>query len=276
MPDARNAVREAAQRLGDRTEAELLLAYVLDRPRSWLIAHADDALDAAQLQAYARVVERRATGEPVAYIVGHRGFWSLDLEVTPATLIPRPETELLVELALERLPRDAAAHVADLGTGSGAIALAIARERPHARIVATDVSADALAVAQRNALGHQLAHVSFLKGPWFIPLAGQRLDVVVSNPPYIESADPHLLEGDLRFEPRGALAAGADGLDDIRRIVDGAGRHLRANGWLLLEHGWNQGEAVRLLLRNAGFADIFTARDIEDRERVSAGCWLGG
>jgi len=276
VPDARNAVREAAQRLGDRTEAELLLAYVLDRPRSWLIAHADDALDAAQLQAYARVVERRATGEPVAYIVGHRGFWSLDLEVTPATLIPRPETELLVELALERLPRDAAAHVADLGTGSGAIALAIARERPHARIVATDVSADALAVAQRNALGHQLAHVSFLKGPWFIPLAGQRLDVVVSNPPYIESADPHLLEGDLRFEPRGALAAGADGLDDIRRIVDGAGRHLRANGWLLLEHGWNQGEAVRLLLRNAGFADIFTARDIEDRERVSAGCWLGG
>lgn len=275
MPDVRSVIREAAQRLGERAEAEMLLAHVLERPRSWLIAHADDALDATQLAAYARTVERRASGEPVAYITGRRGFWSLDLEVTPATLIPRPETELLVELALDRLPRDAASRLADLGTGSGAIALAIAHERRYARIVATDVSVDALAVAQRNAQRLNLDHVSFVKGHWFIPLTGQCFDVVVSNPPYIESADPHLTEGDLRFEPPGALAAGEDGLEDIRRIVHDARHHLFPTGWLLMEHGWNQGEAVRMLLRNAGFVDIFTARDIEQRERVSAGSWPG-
>jgi release factor glutamine methyltransferase len=273
MPDLRSAIHAATQRVGERIDAELLLVHVLDKPRSWLIAHADDELDPAQMDAYTRLIDRRASGEPVAYITGHRGFWSLDLEVTPATLIPRPETELLVELALERLPHDATSNVADLGTGSGAIALAIAHERPHARMVATDASADALAVAQRNAHRLRLHNVSFLKGVWFIPLADQRFDMIVSNPPYIESADPHLTQGDLRFEPLSALAAGDDGLDDIRRIVHDAKHHLNPEGWLLMEHGWNQGEAVRMLLRSAGFVDVFTARDIEQRERVSAGCW---
>jgi release factor glutamine methyltransferase len=273
MSNVRDTLMMATQRLGDRVDAEVLLIHALGTSRSWLFAHADDALPAEHASRFEAWVARRAAGEPVAYITGHRGFWSLDLEVTPATLIPRPETELLVELALERLPRDAVAHVADLGTGSGAIALAIAQERPHARIVATDASADALAVAQRNAQRLGFQRVSFAKGHWFIPLAGQRFDVVVSNPPYIESADPHLTEGDLRFEPRSALAAGEDGLDDLRRIVNDARQHLSPHGWLLMEHGWNQGEAVRMLLRNAGFVDIFTARDIEQRERVSAGSW---
>lgn len=273
MPDLRSVLHAATQRLGDRLEAELLLVYVLDKPRSWLIAHADDALEPTYVDAYATLIERRAAGEPVAYITGQRGFWSLDLEVTPATLIPRPETELLVELALERLPRDAISKVLDLGTGSGAIALAIAHERPSAEVTATDASADALAVAQRNADRHRITHVSFVKGVWFIPIADQRFDMIVSNPPYIESADPHLTQGDLRFEPLSALAAGHDGLDDIRLIVSDAKHHLNPQGWLLMEHGWNQGEAVRMLLRSAGFVDVFTARDMEQRERVSAGCW---
>ena len=275
MLKVRDALTDATRRLGERVDAEMLLIHVLDKPRSWLIAHADDTLPPEFSNAYAAFVARREAGEPVAYIVGRRGFWSLDLEVTRATLIPRPETELLVELALERLPREAASTVADLGTGSGAIALAIAHERPRTHVVATDASADALAVAQRNAQRHSIAHVSFLQGEWFAPLHDQRFDLIVSNPPYIESADPHLTEGDLRFEPLSALASGRDGLDDIRDIVRDATHHLTHRGWLLMEHGWNQGEAVRLLMRDAGFVEIFTARDMEQRERVSGGCWLG-
>ena len=275
MLKIRDALTDATRRLGERVDAEMLLIHVLDKPRSWLIAHADDTLPPELSNAYAAFVARREAGEPVAYIVGRRGFWSLDLEVTRATLIPRPETELLVELALERLPREAASTVADLGTGSGAIALAIAHERPRTHVVATDASADALAVAQRNAQRHSIAHVSFLQGEWFAPLHDQRFDLIVSNPPYIESADPHLTEGDLRFEPLSALASGRDGLDDIRDIVRDATHHLTHRGWLLMEHGWNQGEAVRLLLRDAGFVEIFTARDMEQRERVSGGRWLG-
>jgi release factor glutamine methyltransferase len=263
----------ATQRLGDRVDAEVLLAYALSKSRSWLIAHADDALSAEHASAYTVLVEQREAGEPVAYITGRRGFWSLDLEVTPATLIPRPETELLVELALERLPVDAASSVLDLGTGTGAIALAIARERPRAQVIATDASAEALAVAQRNAERHGIRNVSFAHGDWFAPLGEQRFDVIVSNPPYIESHDPHLNQGDLRFEPMSALASGADGLDDIRRIIVDAGRHLAADGWLLFEHGWNQGDAVRMLLRSASFVKVSTTRDLEQRDRVTAGCW---
>lgn len=275
MPNVRDALTDATHRLGERVDAEVLLIHVLDKPRSWLIAHADDMLAPALADAYAAYVARREAGEPVAYIVGRRGFWSLDLEVTRATLIPRPETERLVELALERLPSDNASRVADLGTGSGAIALAIAHERPRSHVVATDASADALAVAQRNAQRHNMTNVSFLQGQWFAPLHDQRFDMVVSNPPYIESADPHLARGDLRFEPLSALAAGRDGLDDIRVIVRDATHHLTPRGWLLIEHGWNQGEAVRMLLHNAGFVEIFTERDMEQRERVSAGRWPG-
>lgn len=273
MLKLRDALLSATQRLGDRVDAEILLAYALSKPRSWLFAHADDALSAEHASAYTVLVEQREAGEPIAYITGRRGFWSLDLEVTSATLIPRPETELLVELALERLPVDKTCTVVDLGTGTGAVALSIARERPLAQVIATDVSADALAVAQRNAERHGIKNVSFAHGDWFAPVGEQCFDVIVSNPPYIESHDPHLNQGDLRFEPLSALASGADGLDDIRRIIGDAGRHLVPGGWLLFEHGWNQGEAARMLLRNASFAKVSTMRDLEQRDRVSAGCW---
>jgi release factor glutamine methyltransferase len=262
---------DAVARLGGRVDAELLLLHVLQRPRSWLFTHADDELDTDVQTAFSALVERRAAGEPVAYICGTRGFWSLDLEVTPATLIPRPETELLVELALRRLPSAAACSVADLGTGSGAIALSIAHERPQARVIATDASTAALAVAQRNAQRHGIGNVAFVQGDWLGPLAGQQFDLIVSNPPYIEAGDPHLAQGDLRHEPASALASGDDGLDDIRRIVTAARAHLRPGGWLMFEHGWNQGEASRLLLDDAGYAGVFTAQDLEQRDRVSGG-----
>lgn len=271
MPDVRQALAAATQRLGDRAEAELLLLHVLQRPRSWLFAHADDMLDMDVQTSYHALLARREAGEPVAYLVGHRGFWTLDLEVTPATLIPRPETELLVELALQRLPPGFSGRVADLGTGSGAIALAIARERPQADVIATDASAAALAVARRNAQRHAIGNVRFAHGDWLAPLADQRFELIVSNPPYIEADDPHLARGDLRFEPASALASGRDGLDDIRRIVDGARHHLTPGGWLLFEHGWNQGDAARALLDAAGYAEVFTAPDLEQRDRVSGG-----
>lgn len=271
MADVRSLLIAAAQRLGDRTDAEALLLHVLGKPRSWLIAHDTDVPGDDARAAFDALVARRAAGEPVAYITGHRGFWSLDLAVTPATLIPRPETELLVELALERLPPDRPCRVADLGTGSGAIALAIARERPRAQVTAVDVSADALAVARGNAARLGLERVRFLQGTWMTPLSGERFDVVVSNPPYIEAGDPHLEQGDLRFEPAAALASGADGLDAIREIVAAAPGHLGPGGWLLMEHGWNQGAAVRGLLERAGYAEVFTAPDLEGRDRVSGG-----
>ena len=271
MPDLRSVIQAATQRLGERIEAELLLAHVLERPRSWLIAHADDVLDEEHIRQFASLVDRRVAGEPVAYLMGRRGFWSLDLEVTPATLIPRPETELLVELALERLPLNQSLRVLDLGTGSGAIALAIASERPQAHVTATDASREALAVAQRNAHGHDIVNVSFVHGDWYAPLNDQRFDIIVSNPPYIESEDPHLRQGDLRYEPINALASGVDGLNDIRRIARAAPSHLVQGGWLMFEHGWNQGNAARLLLCSMGFVEVFTAQDMEQRDRVTAG-----
>jgi release factor glutamine methyltransferase len=271
MTHVRALLSDAAHRLGDRADAEILLSHALGKPRSWLIAHADDVLDASDVAAFQTLLKRRAQGEPVAYITGHRGFWTLELEVTPATLIPRPETELLVELALARLPADGHPRAADLGTGSGAVALAIARECPRAQVIATDASAGALAVAVRNAAGHHLGNVQFIEGSWFQPLAGQRFDLVVSNPPYIEADDPHLRQGDLRFEPASALASGRDGLDDIRQIVAGAPAHLVPGGWLLLEHGWEQGAAMRALLEAAGLREVFTAQDLEGRDRVSGG-----
>jgi release factor glutamine methyltransferase len=271
MPELRHVLAEATHRIGDRADAEVLLAYALSKPRSWLIAHANDEFPPEHAAAYKLLVEQRAAGKPVAYLTGQRGFWSLDLEVTPATLIPRPETELLVELALQCLPAGAECSVLDLGTGSGAIALAIASERPRACIVATDASSEALAVAQRNARRYRLDKVSFAHGDWFAPLADRRFDVIVSNPPYIESGDPHLQQGDLRFEPMRALASGTDGFDDIRSIVRDAGAHLVPGGWLLFEHGWNQGGVSRALLSDGGFVEVSTERDIEGRDRVSMG-----
>jgi len=269
MTDIRTTLREAAEMLGERLEAELLLAHALGVDRAWFFAHADDTADAEGMARFDALVRRRAAGEPIAYITGRRDFWSLSLEVTPATLIPRPETELLVELAVARLPQGG--RVVDLGTGSGAIALAIAKERPDADVTAVDASEAALVVASRNAVALGLQRVTFAHGDWLAPLEGQRFDLIVSNPPYIESDDPHLAQGDLRFEPATALASGADGLDDIRRIAAAAGAHLEPGGWLLLEHGWQQGEAVRAVLVGMGFAGVFTATDLEDRDRVSGG-----
>jgi len=268
-----DALLQAARARIDAVDAEFLLVHVLGKPRSWLFAHSDDWVAADRAVAFEALVLRRALGEPVAYLTGKRGFWRFDLAVTPATLIPRPETELLVELALERLPTDRALRVADLGTGSGAIALALAHERPRAQVTATDASAQALTVARANAAALRLENVDFREGDWYAPLAGDRFDLIASNPPYIALGDPHLDEGDLRYEPAFALSSGHDGLDAIRTIVAGAPAHLVAGGWLLLEHGWDQGEAVRALLAAAGFAEVATRQDLEGRDRVSLGRW---
>lgn len=273
MPLIAELLREAVagQPAEARFDAETLLGHVLGRDRAWLFAHASDPVEPAAAERFAGLWGRRGAGEPVAYLTGRRGFWTLDLAVTPATLVPRPETELLVELALARLPMDAPARVADLGTGSGAIALAIASERPRARVVATDASADALAVAGINAVENGLAHVGFRHGSWFAPLAGEVFDLIASNPPYIAEGDPHLVEGSLPHEPAAALSSGRDGLDAIREIVANAPAHLSAGGWLLLEHGLGQGAVVRELLLAAGFVDIATESDLEGRDRVTSG-----
>ena len=250
-------------------EAEVLLAHAIGRDRAWLYAHADDPLPVAQAIEFHRLLTRRAAGEPVAYLTGRREFWSLDLTVTPDGLIPRPETELLVELALQKIPQHAQVEIIDLGTGSGALALALARERPRARVLAGDLSAAALAVARANAQRLGIGNVEFAQSDWFAAFGGRCFDVVVANPPYIADNDAHLARGDLRFEPRAALASGADGLDAIRAIVRAAPAHLKPGGWLLFEHGLEQGDAARGLLASAGYAGVFTARDLEGRERVS-------
>ena len=260
-----------ARRNLDAADAEWLLAHSVGHDRSWLYAHAGDQVDVASALAFEALCARRDGGEPVAYLTGRQGFWTLDLAVSPATLVPRPETELLVELALQRVTMDAAAHLADLGTGSGAIALALASERPRAQVVATDASADALAVARGNASANRIDNVEFRLGDWLAPLESQRFDLIASNPPYIALGDPHLERGDLRFEPPLALASGPDGLDAIRAIVAGAPEHLQPGGWLLLEHGWEQGAAVRTLLDAARFSQVASVRDLESRERVTLG-----
>ena len=269
-----HALRDAATRLVGaeaRPEAEQLLLHVIGRDRAWLFAHGDAPLSGADAAAFEALLARRIAGEPVAYLVGHRGFWTLDLQVSPATLIPRPETERLVELALARLPADTPLRIADLGTGTGAIALALASERPQARVVATDLSDDALSIARANGSANDLTNVDFRAGSWWTPVAGERFHLIASNPPYIAEGDAHLAQGDLRFEPPAALSSGADGLDAIRTIVAGAPEHLLPGGWLLLEHGWDQGEAIRALMTAAGFVDVATETDLEQRDRVTLG-----
>ena len=252
-----------------RREAALLLRHVLGVSEAWLIAHADESIDASRAANYHAWIERRARGEPVAYLTGTRGFHELDLHVTPDVLIPRPETELLVDQALQRIPVDADGAVADLGTGSGAIALAIAKARPRVRVVATDASEEALQVARANAERLGLRRVEFAQGDWCGALGDAVFDLIVSNPPYIAEGDSHLHEGDLRFEPLAALASGVDGLDAIRIIVRGARAHLHEGGWLMLEHGFDHGPAVRDLLAAHGYVGVFTERDLEGRERAS-------
>lgn len=268
----RQATRQlAASSPSPRLDAEVLLMHVTGLARTALITRAHEPLPPEHEERLQGLFARRARGEPVAYLTGKREFWSLELNVTPDVLIPRPETELLVEQALAHIPDDAEWTVADLGTGSGAIALAIATERPHCRLIATDNSAAALAVARANATRLGVAKVEFRHGEWLKPLAGMRFDVIVSNPPYVRANDPHLTQGDVRFEPESALIAGADGLDTIRCIAADAVSCLRPGGWLLFEHGCDQAQAVRALLESHGYDRVATCRDTAGHERVTAG-----
>jgi release factor glutamine methyltransferase len=254
-----------------RLEIQILLCHVLGVPRSWLISHDRDALIQPFEQSYSDLMARRLTGEPISYIVGRREFFGLEFLTTPAVLIPRPETELLVELALQRIPENQPFSVLDLGTGSGAIAISIARNRPRAVVAAVDQSQEALAVACENASRLQATNLRLLHSNWFGALEAETFDLIVSNPPYVEAADPHLQQGDVRFEPLSALASGADGLDDIRHIAAAAPQHLNPGGWLLFEHGYNQGEGCREILRQQGFLAVETIRDLAGLERVSLG-----
>jgi release factor glutamine methyltransferase len=276
------AVLRAAQaRLPDsdspRADAEILLAHVLGKPRSYFVAWPEAVLSAQEAAAFEALLVRRAAGEPVAYLIGSRGFYGLDFAVSPAVLIPRPETELLVEAALARLPPASscgACRVADLGTGSGAIALALANElkseRKDVQVVAVDVSPDALAQARANAVRLGLG-VDFRLGDWCGGLADEMFDLIVSNPPYIREDDAHLTQGDVRFEPALALASGADGLDAIRAIIACAPAHLKPGGWLLLEHGYDQAEDVARLMRAAGWLAVESLIDLQGHARVTLG-----
>lgn len=252
----------------DPLENRILLCHALNLTRVGLITNSERVLNDDEAARLAALVRRRQQGEPIAYIVGQREFFGLPFQVSPAVLIPRPDTELIVELALERLaPR---ARLLDMGTGSGAIAVAVAHTRPDATVTALDVSEDALAVARANAAANG-ATVRFLRSDWFTALKDEVFDLIASNPPYIASGDEHLAQGDLRFEPSGALTDFADGLAALRTIIDGAPAHLVADGWLLLEHGYDQAAAVRALLMESGYTDVQSWRDLGGIERVSGG-----
>ncbi len=264
------AVSELAGGESPRRDAEILLGHVTGKARTYILAFGETELTADQLARLESLLARRKTGEPVAHLVGEREFWSLPLYVTAATLIPRPDTECLVEQALARLPA-APARILDLGTGTGAIALALASERPDCQVTAVDVMPDAVALAQRNLERLALPNVTVLHSSWFTALADLQFEMIVSNPPYIDEADPHLAEGDVRFEPLSALVAADQGLADLSHIITQSHHHLVRGGWLLLEHGWTQGEAVRTLFLQAGFDQVETCRDYGGNERLTAG-----
>ncbi len=253
-----------------KLEAELLLASVLDKDRTWLRTWPDKLISATHWQAFETCVQRRQAGEPVAYILGQRDFWSLNLKVTADTLIPRPETELLVELALAKIPEDANWRILDLGTGSGAIALAIARERPGCELIASDQSFRALKIAQQNAQRNGLSNIHFLATNWLAAFSPDfQADMILSNPPYIVEDDPHLSVGDVQFEPITALAAGPEGLDDLRHILIHAGAQLKSGGWLMMEHGYHQQAAMAELLKQYHYQSILCHKDYAGQPRVS-------
>lgn len=274
MPTPDALLEEAARQLaGDvdaRREAQVLLGAVLGVSRAWLAAHGDEAVAPPAVATFRSLVARRHAGEPIAYLLGRREFYGLDFRVTPDVLIPRADTETLVDAALEVLDRNATLDVLDLGTGSGCVAVAIAHERPVARVTAVDASASALKIAGGNALANGV-NVAFVRGNWLESLAGRRFDLIVSNPPYVAVGDPHLQSGDLRFEPQQALASGIDGLRDIRKIVATAPDCLRTGGWLLFEHGHDQAEACRDLLRVTGFTGLISRPDLAGSARVAGG-----
>ncbi|WP_455220033.1 peptide chain release factor N(5)-glutamine methyltransferase [Kaarinaea lacus] len=277
MSTIQQTLAEAQSRLNTlpdispKLESEILLAYVVNKPRSYLYTWPEQVLETHQLAQFQSLVDRRCTGEPIAYITSLREFWGLPLKVSPATLIPRPETERLVEIALQHIPDHESWQIADLGTGSGALALAIASERPQCQLIATDISADALRIAEQNRNDLQLNNVRFIQGRWFEPLNNYQFDLVVSNPPYVAENDPHLLEGDLRYEPQQALSAGPDGLDAIREILATAIPHLKPGAWLMVEHGYDQGNTVMALFAQSGFEQVICHADYAERERTTVG-----
>ncbi|AKE95752.1 peptide chain release factor N(5)-glutamine methyltransferase [Cronobacter sakazakii] len=267
-------LKQAIERLtaseSPRRDAEILLAFVTGRTRTFILAFGESALTDDELTRLDALLARRAAGEPVAYLIGQREFWSLPLEVSPATLIPRPDTECLVEQALARLPATPC-RILDLGTGTGAIALALASERPDCHVTALDVIPEAVALAKRNAQRLGIDNVTVLQSHWFSALTDARFSLIVSNPPYIDGDDPHLSQGDVRFEPKSALVADNAGLADLETLVTEARRFLEDNGWLMLEHGWQQGEAVRELFTRAGYQGVETCRDYGGNERLTLG-----
>lgn len=266
----RQAVNQLAASESPRRDAEILLGFVTGRARTYILAFSETELLPAEQAQLEALLARRQRGEPVAHLVGTREFWSLPLFVSPATLIPRPDTECLVEQALARLPATPC-DILDLGTGTGAIALALASERPDCHITAVDLMPDAVALAQRNAEHLGIANVTLRQSHWFSALSGQRFATIVSNPPYIDEQDPHLAEGDVRFEPRSALVAADRGLADLAWIIEQGRAFLLPDGWLLLEHGWQQGEAVRALFAKNDYQDVETTRDYGGNERLTAG-----
>ncbi|NCH33484.1 peptide chain release factor N(5)-glutamine methyltransferase [Cronobacter sakazakii] len=267
-------LKQAIERLtaseSPRRDAEILLAFVTGRTRTFILAFGETALTDDEHARLDALLARRAAGEPVAYLIGQREFWSLPLEVSPATLIPRPDTECLVEQALARLPATPC-RILDLGTGTGAIALALASERPDCHVTALDVIPEAVALAKRNAQRLGIDNVTILQSHWFSALTDARFSLIVSNPPYIDGDDPHLSQGDVRFEPISALVADNAGLADLETLVTEARRFLEDNGWLMLEHGWQQGEAVRELFTRAGYQAVETCRDYGGNERLTLG-----
>ena len=265
------ALLEASYATVGRADARILLRHALQRDAAWLIAHAGDTVVATCVEEFRALIVRRAAGEPVAYLTGTREFYGRSFNVTPAVLIPRPETELLVELALARLPAGATRRVLDLGAGSGCVGVTVAAERPQTQVTLVDTCTGALDVARANAAQWAAVNTTVLQSNWYAELGDARYDVIVANPPYVADGDVHLQQGDLRFEPRTALAAGADGLRDLRQIIAQAPGHLYRGGWLLLEHGYDQAAACAQLLAAAGLKDIMTVPDLAGIPRVSGG-----
>lgn len=255
----------------DQVDVRLLLQHVLQVNAAFLIAHGEQILTPDQITHFEQLVARRIAGEPVAYLTGEKGFYDLVFSVSPAVLIPRPETELLVEIALSKIPLDTPFEILDLGTGSGIIAITLAKHRPASRVIAVDRSPDALTVARQNVMQLAIENVTFDQSDWYAGLQDKKFDMIVANPPYVAEEDVHLTQGDLRFEPQTALVAQENGLRDLSVIIRHAPAHLRSAGWLLFEHGYDQAAACQKMLQHAGFSRIFTAPDLAEIERVSGG-----